>query len=189
MIKNKDIQKILNEILLFSLKKKIKLYLVGGYLRDFLLGIGKENRDLDFCLKRGAIKFAKELSKTIKTGFVVLDREHGCCRLVKEITGKNYTFDFTDFRGRDLGEDLLHRDFTINAFAIELENFLKHKDLLRDIIDPYSGIRDLEKRVVRLVNEESFLEDPLRILRAFSISGELGFKIDKKTVLLIKKYR
>jgi len=188
-MKDKDSQILLKKILSFKEKEKTQLYLVGGFLRDFILNKNIQNRDIDFCLKKSAIKFGKKLSKIIKAGFVVLDKEHGCCRLVKRIKDKTYTLDFTDFRGKDLKEDLLHRDFTINAFAIELNDFLNKKDIQGFIFDPFLGIKDLKEKILRIVNEDSFREDPLRILRAFSISLELNFKIDKKTISLIKRDR
>jgi poly(A) polymerase len=191
--KEKDTQILLKKIYSFSLKEKTKLYLVGGFLRDFLLKINSSLnyyvRDIDFCLKKNAIKFGRKLAKILKAGFVVLDKEHGCCRLVKRIKDKTYTLDFTHFRGKDLKEDLLHRDFTINAFAIELKDFLNKKDIQGFIFDPFLGIKDLKEKILRIVNEDGFREDPLRILRAFSISLELNFKIDKKTILLIKRDR
>jgi len=185
---DRDIKILLKKLLLYSLKRKIKLYLVGGYLRDLLLK--REVKDLDFCMKRGSIKFSQGLSKILKSSFVILDRERGYCRLLKKIKDKTYILDFTDFRGKNLEEDLFWRDFTINAMALELKDFVD-KDFKIDkkiIIDPFGGINDLEKKVIRLVNKDGFLDDPLRILRAFSFSASLKFKIEKKTIFFIKKY-
>lgn len=175
-------------------QKKIRLYLVGGALRDSLLKREKENPDLDFCLKKGAISFGHKLARKIKAGFVVLDKEHGACRLVKRIKDKIYTLDFTDFRGKTINKDLLHRDFTINALALELTPKLWKagrlmKDLDNLLIDLYGGREDLKSRIIRLVNKRGFNEDPLRILRAFSLSSIFGFKIDKETLRLIKSER
>jgi tRNA nucleotidyltransferase/poly(A) polymerase len=78
-----EVQNLLEIVQAFSLKKKIKLYLVGGYLRDIILKREKDNPDIDFCLKKGALNFAKALKNEIKCGFVVLDKERGCARLVK----------------------------------------------------------------------------------------------------------
>lgn len=177
---------LLKSILNFAKNKKIKLYIVGGYLRDIFLNREKENPDIDFCLKRGAINFGSKLAKKLKAGFVVLDKEHGACRLVKRIKDKTYTLDFTDFRGRNLKEDLLHRDFTINAMAVELEKVFEEKKLERLLIDPYCGRADVKSKIIRMVNKQAFAEDPLRILRAFSFSCLLGFKIDKETLKSIK---
>jgi len=175
---------LLKMIHTFARKKQVKLYLVGGYLRDIILKREKENPDLDFCIKNSSLKFGLQLAKAMKAGFVVLDKEHGCCRLVQKIKDKMYTFDFTDFRGKDLEDDLLHRDFTINSLALELEKAVNAKALNDSLIDFYGGLKDLKLKMIRVVNEESFDEDPLRILRAFSLSCIFGFQIEKKTLKL-----
>ncbi|MDD4980647.1 MAG: HD domain-containing protein [Candidatus Omnitrophica bacterium] len=180
------VSNLLKIILKLSQTKKIKLYLVGGYLRDALLQREKDNPDIDFCLKKGAINFARNLAREIRAGFVVLDKEHGCARLVKKIKDKTYTLDFTDFRGKTLEDDLKHRDFTINALAVELGESLRDNRLEELLIDPYQGREDLKARIIRLVNEKAFDEDPLRLLRAFSLAATLGFKIDKDTLRGVK---
>lgn len=172
-------QRILKPVFYFAKVKKVKLYLVGGILRDVLLGREKENPDFDFSLKKGAISFGKRLAREIRAGFVVLDKEHGACRLVKKTKEITYTLDLTDFRGKTLEDDLLHRDFTINAMALD-----KHL-----LIDPYVGKRDLEQKLIKVVNRDSFSSDPLRILRAFSLASTLGFKIDKQTLEMAKSER
>jgi poly(A) polymerase len=175
---------LLKPVYNFAKARKVKLYLVGGVLRDLILGREKENPDFDFCLKRGSISFGRNLAKEIKAGFVVLDKEHGACRLVKKIKHKVYTLDFTDFRGKTLEDDLLHRDFTINTLALEIENVSVRKDLDNLFIDPYQAKRDLKLKTIRAVNKKTFIEDPLRILRAFSFSAIFGFQIDKATLKL-----
>lgn len=177
---------LLIKILRFSKNKKIKLYLVGGILRDVLLNRDKENLDFDFCLKKGAIGFGRKLARELASGFVVLDREHGACRLVKRVKKNFYTLDFSDFRGKNIEEDLLHRDFTINAMAIELEKIFYAESPYDLFIDPFGAKHDLKTKTVRAVNKKAFDEDPLRILRAFSLSAIFGFKIDKETLELIK---
>ncbi|MCM8796626.1 MAG: HD domain-containing protein [Candidatus Omnitrophica bacterium] len=179
---------LLREILRFAQANKVRLYLVGGILRDSLLGRKKDNLDFDFCLKRNAVSFGRKLAHHLNAGFVVLDKEHGSCRLVKKTKKAIYTFDFTDFRGRTLEEDLLRRDFTINAIALALDEAFSNEapDFL---IDPFHGRRDLEKKVVAVVHKDAFSEDPLRILRAFSLAVMLGFVVDRKTMELAKKER
>jgi poly(A) polymerase len=181
--------KILKPVRQFAKARKLDLYLVGGILRDVLLGRFKQNPDIDFCLKKGAINFGRALCARLKCGFVVLDKEHGACRLVKIIEDKTYTLDFTDFRGRDLKDDLLHRDFTINALALKLDKVFSLKNIEEEIIDPYSGIKDLRKKIIKVVCNAAFTEDPLRILRAFSLSCVLGFKIDNGTLRLAQRLR
>ncbi len=180
------VNKLLKAILKFSKDRKVKLYIVGGYLRDILLNRDRDNLDIDFCLKKGAINFGRKLAKQIKTGFVVLDRVRGACRLIKKIEDKTYTLDFTDFRGKTLEEDLLQRDFTINSLTIEFEKLLNLSEPLIELIDPYGGKKDLESKIVRVVNKKAFDEDPLRVMRAFSFACLFDFKIDKKTLKLIQ---
>jgi poly(A) polymerase len=180
-------QDILKPIYNFAKSKKIKLYLVGGALRDLILKRKKENPDFDFCLKTGALYFGQKLAKELRAAYVVLDEEHAACRLVKRIGDKLFTFDFTDFRVPVLEKDLLHRDFTINSMALELINVFSGKDLNELIIDPYFGRDDLKRKIIKITGENSFSEDPLRILRAFSFSCMLGFDIDKATLCLAKK--
>jgi putative nucleotidyltransferase with HDIG domain len=142
----------------------------------------KNNPDIDFCLKSGAINFGHAFSRKIKSGFVVLDKEHGCCRLVKKAKGRLYTLDFTDFRGRDLKDDLLHRDFTVNTLTLELEKIFSGRPLADLFIDPFGARKDAGAGVIRLVNKRGFDEDPLRIMRAFSLGYALGFRIEKETL-------
>jgi poly(A) polymerase len=182
-------QVLLKTIHQLAKKRKVRLYLVGGILRDIALGRDKENPDIDFCLKKGAINFGKIVAKEMKAGFVVLDKIHGCSRVVKRIKDRSYTLDFTDFRGNTLEKDLLHRDFTINAFALDLENVFQEKNLDKFLIDPYGAREDLKSKTIRVVNQKGFDEDPLRILRAFSLATIFGFKIEKETLRLIKLER
>lgn len=179
-------QGILKAIYKFAKENNVNLYLVGGFLRDIVLNRQKENPDFDFCLRKDSINFGRRLAKEIRAGFVVLDKEHGACRLVKKIKDKTCTFDFTDFRGATLTEDLLHRDFTINCLALELKNVFQNKNIDNFLIDHYGGKRDLELKIIRITNKEAFDEDPLRILRAFSLAAIFAFKIDKEALKLIR---
>lgn len=179
-------QGLLKIIFNFTKSKNIKLYLVGGILRDILLKREKENLDIDFCVKRKAITLGRELAKVLRAGFVILDKEHGACRLVKRLKHKTCTLDFTDFRGKTLADDLGHRDFTINTLALELGSIFNYPNLNALLIDPYQARRDLKSRVIRVANKQAFDEDPLRILRAFSLACVFNFKIEPETLRLIK---
>ena len=180
-------ENILKPIYNFAKLKKVKLYLVGGALRDLILNRTKENPDFDFCLKSGALKFAAKLAKEERCAFVVLDEDHAACRLVKKINQKMYTFDFSDFRAATLEKDLRHRDFTINSMALGLGDLFGDQDLNTLIIDPYFGRADIKAKIIKATGPGSFKEDPLRILRAFSFSCTLGFSLDKETLRLAKK--
>lgn len=179
-------QNILREIHNFAKNRRVKLYLVGGALRDLALGREKENPDFDFAVKRGAINFGKNLAKEMRAGFVVLDKEHGACRVIKKLNQKNYTFDLSDFRGPTLEIDLRRRDFTINSMGLELAKALGAKNLEGPLIDLYGAKADLRGKLIKIVNKKSFSDDPLRILRAFSFASILGFTIDKETLALAK---
>jgi poly(A) polymerase len=175
-------------------KKGTDVFLVGGYLRDIIIGRSKENPDLDFCLPDGSIRFARSLRSKIKAGFVVLDSEHGCARLVKRFPGATYTLDFSDFRAGTLSEDLLRRDFTINTLCIDLKRLFCGRRLKLDrqtfnelLTDIYGAQKDIGSRIIRVPYKDSFNDDPLRILRAFSLSAVFGFKIHPDTLKLIKK--
>src|SRR3989338_680761 len=139
---------LLKQVYSFVKSKKVNLYLVGGVLRDLFLSRVKENPDFDFAIKRGAVNFGRRLAKELRCGFVVLDKEHGACRVVKKAGDKIYTLDFTDFRGAALEKDLLHRDFTINTIALELTDVFSQDTLDDSLIDPYCGREDLKKEII-----------------------------------------
>ncbi len=156
-----------------------RVFLVGGALRDHYLK--RRGHDLDFAVNDGAIALSRKLARRIKASFVLLDREHGSARLVKKQDGEIWTFDFTDWRGKSIQEDLNLRDFTINALAV---------DILSQDAEPLEvrmARRDLKTGVVRMTNPRVFEQDPLRLLRAFSLTASLGFKIESRTLRRIKK--
>lgn len=178
---------LLKKIFLFSKKSKKTLYIVGGCLRDALLDKYKENLDIDFCVRNGAIRFGHKLAKQLRAGFVILDEGHGACRLVKRIGGRNHTLDFTDFRAKTLRQDLRLRDFTINAFALPLEAIFAKDRPFDFIVDPHGAAKDLEKKIIRVASKASFDDDPLRILRAYSLSCIFDFRIEPGTLRLIRQ--
>ncbi|MDD5006232.1 MAG: HD domain-containing protein [Candidatus Omnitrophica bacterium] len=170
----------LSRIISISKKRKNQLYLVGGFLRDSVIDRRREKLDLDFAVDKDAIGLAREFARQTKSGFVVLDKEHGCARVIY----KDCTLDFTDFRGKDLKDDLLHRDFTINTLALKLP---AGKDLKKSLIDYHGALDDLKKGLIKITSHKSFEEDYLRILRVFSLSAIFKFQIEKKTMSLAKK--
>ena len=153
-----------------------EIYLVGGYLRDAFLKRKKENPDFDFAVSSQAIKISRVIAGKLKSGFVVLDKVHGSSRIVYKKNGFSCNFDFTDFRGKDIYEDLLHRDFTINSLAVNLRAIKNARAIDTVLLDPYSGRADIKARRIREVSDFSLPEDPLRILRAFSLAAALDFK-------------
>ncbi len=185
----KENRALLEAIQGIASRKRVTLYLVGGALRDIVSGRQKNRPDMDFCLKQGAISFARAVARELKCGFVVLDELHGCARAVKKMRGGLYTLDFTDFRGKTLEEDLLHRDFSVNSMALELKNIFSLCNLDDALIDPFGGRKDIKAGIVRLVNRQGFDEDPLRLLRAFSLAALFGFSLDPLTSRLARSKR
>jgi poly(A) polymerase len=170
-----------------ALRRRIPVYLVGGFLRDKLLG--RACLDFDFAIKQQAIPFAKEFARRIKGAFVALDDEHGCGRVVKKEKGRSATYDFADFRAGSLTKDLQHRDFTINTFAIALNKLSPDAELSQVLLDPNKGMQDLRAKSIRMTSNATFQEDPLRLLRAFSLRAQLDFRIEAKTLTRVKKER
>jgi len=173
----------------FSRLRRVRLYAVGGMIRDSFLKRSKLRPDFDFSIRKGAFPFGRKLAAHLKGCFVPLDREHGACRVVKRSAGVLCTIDLTDFRGASLEEDLKARDYTINALAVDLRDLLGARDLLSAVVDPLGGYQDIRAGVIRVTSEAALRDDPLRILRAFSFSAQLGFTITPATRKLLKKHK
>jgi poly(A) polymerase len=161
---------------------KHRIFLVGGALRDHYLD--RRGNDFDFAVDGKAIALSRKLARRIKGAFVLLDRERGSARVVKKQEGAIWTFDLTDWRASSIQQDLNLRDFTINALAVDIRD--ADKDPL-DIWEVKGARRDLKAGVVRMIAPKVFKDDPLRLLRAFTLQATLGFRIDAKTERQIKK--
>lgn len=166
-----------------------EIYLVGGYLRDLFLKRKKESYDFDFAVSSQAINISREIAHKLKSGFVVLDKEHGCARIVYRKDGSSCNFDFTDFRGKDISEDLLHRDFSVNSLAVNVKAISNAKCIEQIVLDSHCARRDIKSKTIRIISDYSLPEDPLRILRAYSLSAVLSFRIEPKTKNAIKKHK
>jgi poly(A) polymerase len=158
-----------------------RVFLVGGALRDYYLN--RRGTDFDFAVDQGSIALSRRLARRLGGVFVLLDRAHGSARVVKRIDGVICTFDLTDWRARSIQKDLGLRDFTINALAVNI----CHEDAPSTVLEVRGTRRDLTAGVVRMVSVKVFKDDPLRLLRAFTLQATLGFKIDTKTLAQIKK--
>lgn len=170
-----------------SRTRRVKIYLVGGFLRDLFLG--RPCLDFDFAVERDALDFAQNFARRIKGVFVLLDQENGCGRVVKKHDGKSLIFDFADFRAPNLRADLAHRDFTINTLCFDLKEDNDTNNLFDKVLDFRNAKRDLKQKTIRMVSSKIFREDPLRLLRAFSLRAVLGFKVESQTFFQIKKDR
>lgn len=150
-------------------------YLVGGSVRDALLGRQPEYLDLDFVLPENAIATARAIAHYYGAGFVVLDAEHQIARVVFE----RATVDFAQQVGPTLNADLHRRDFTINAIA-----YHPHSESL---LDPLNGYADLQQQILRMIAPANLAEDPLRLLRAYRQAAQLGFRLDETTQATIRE--
>ncbi|GAB4544136.1 MAG: CCA tRNA nucleotidyltransferase [Pleurocapsa sp.] len=144
-------------------------YLVGGSVRDALLKRYKNHIDLDFVLPQNAIATAKEIAHRYGGGFVVLDEVRGIARVVFP----QGTLDLALQEGDSLEKDLHRRDFTINAIAYNLKD--------QKIVDPFEGLADLERGLLRTISRENLQDDPLRLLRAYRQAAQLNFTIEPQT--------
>lgn len=164
-------KKILNDPLnrtVFSLSGEV--YLVGGYIRD-LLARGIRSKDLDFVTPRGLKLLAESVSKALGGRVVELKKEHTI-----RICLKDRMLDFSKLHC-PIEEDLRGRDFTINAMAWSPGSGL---------LDPLGGLIAIRQGVIRGISKKNFELDPLRLLRAYRLSGELSWPIEGRTRRVIK---
>jgi poly(A) polymerase len=158
--------------------KHIRAYLVGGFVRDVLLG--RDTADIDIAVDADVLKIAPQLADSLQGKFVLLDEINRIGRIII----KDWTIDVASFSG-DIGDDLARRDFTIDAMAVDLEQLFN--GFQTALIDPFDGQTDLDKGIIRLVTANAFKDDPVRLLRAMRLATELDFTIDRKAEIELKR--
>ncbi len=169
--------------------KSTESYIVGGFVRDILLE--RETADIDIAVAGDARVIAEGVAESLGGRYVLLDDINKVARVIMFVNKKSpdevsYVLDFSSFSDT-IEKDLARRDFTIDAMAIELSQFTR--DIINvDIIDPFHGRYDLTNRIIRAINDKVFNEDPVRLLRAVRLAGELGFTIDQNTETLMKTH-
>jgi len=183
---NPDSLALVRSIGILAQQQGVAAYMVGGPVRDLMLGI--PNVDLDITVEGNAIRLADHFADGIhgsrvtrypafKTATVHLSDG----RVVDFATSRREVYKqggaFPVVTPSDIKQDLLRRDFTINAMAIGIdpENWGK-------MIDPYSGKADLRAKRIRILHAKSFLDDPTRILRAARFKVRFGFKMERGTL-------
>jgi poly(A) polymerase len=177
-----DASRLLNEISRFLAGKKVPAFIVGGFVRDMLLG--RATADIDIAVEADALEIASQAAAAFNGKFVPLDDINLIGRVV--LPGGKWQIDFTSFKG-DILKDLARRDFTIDAMAIELNKDIIDNFNIENLIDPFKGQADLRRRVVKAVSDDIFHEDAVRLLRAVRLAAELGFSIDIHTEKLISR--
>jgi poly(A) polymerase len=161
-----------------------ELYLVGGAVRDALLG--RRSYDLDFVLPAGALRFARKLADSLGGAYFPLDAEREYARIVldrddaNKIEGGRIKLDFAAYQGDTLDSDLRLRDFTINAMAISV-----HPP--HTLVDPLGGAADLIAKRLRVCSSQSLNHDPLRVLRAVRQAVDFDLQITPETIQLMRQ--
>jgi len=175
MIKKQNMENVLRQIKPlakikeYAKKANKKVYLVGGMLRDLLLGI--TINDIDIAISGNGKEFARALGKSFR-----LKEGLNEFRVVDD----NMNIDILGLGSTEILEDLERRDFTINAMAYNL--------LDKRFIDPFNGVKDLEKGIIRAMGRKNIVEDSCRILRGLRFRAIFGFKIEEKTADLFMEY-
>lgn len=165
------------------------LYLVGGIVRDLLLG--RPGKDIDLMIEGNAIALAKRLASKNNTKLTV-HKKFGTATFhfqdyrIDLATCRSETYRrpgaLPDVKPGDIREDLSRRDFTINAMAIDLS-----PTRYGQLIDLYGGGADLSNGLIRVLHDKSFEDDATRIMRAIRYEQRLGFKLERRTEKLLKR--
>jgi len=157
-------------------------WLVGGYVRDRLLG--RPTHDLDVIVPTGGVSLARAIANAFDGACFVLDADRDVGRaILHDGAGGTLEVDVARFRLPELLDDLSLRDFTINAMAQKITR----AGIAPDIVDPFGGRSDLDRALIRAVTEGALRDDPLRSLRAVRQAVELGFRIEDATYNLIRR--
>lgn len=166
----KDVRRILPQDLI--------CYLVGGAIRDSLLG--RQVNDLDFIVPKNAIMVARQVADGLGGAFYPLDSNRDIGRVILERPDcPRILLDFSVFQGQNLESDLSSRDFTINAMAVNIEQ-------PEHLLDPLGGQRDLQEKQLRACSSKSFQEDAVRIVRAVRFAAAFDLHILPETRELMR---
>jgi poly(A) polymerase len=151
-----------------------KTWIAGGAVRDAILG--REVTDLDLAVAGDPERTAKSIADEGDGYAFELSAQFATWRAVAR--DRSWQVDATALRGETIEADLAARDFTLGAVAVPLDG--------GEPIDPFGGIADLERRLLRVVDSGSFRADPLRLLRAARIATDLGLEVDPATLALAR---
>lgn len=168
-----------NDEILNKIKENFtnEIYLVGGSVRDYLMGIESHDRDI-IVMDEDAKDFSLKLQKLFDATFVPLDEENKIYRLV--MSDKINYIDITNPVGGTIEKDLMRRDLTINAIAVNINS--------GEVVDISGGVTDIKNKCIHCVNEQNFVDDPLRLLRVYRFQSLYNFSIAPETLSAICKY-
>ena len=176
---SKIIEKIKSDRILSKITEKFdnQIFLVGGAVRDFYMGLESTDRDI-MVMDEDAREFALKLKDLFDATFVPLDEENKIYRLV--LPDKINYIDVTNPAGNSIEKDLMRRDLTINAIAVNIKT--------GDVIDISGGVTDIKNKCINYVNELNFVDDPLRLLRVYRFQALYGFQLAPETINAVCKY-
>lgn len=184
-----DIYNVLRLIGKLAERSNAKAHIVGGFVRDLLLG--RKNLDVDIVVEPDGIEFAKILAKELEARLVTHKRFGTAtiftkrCKRIDIATARTERYErpgaLPSVKSSSIKNDLLRRDFTVNAVAASL-----NPGSFGALIDFYGGCRDIKKGLIRVLHDKSFIDDPTRIFRAVRFEQRFNFKIDKHTIKLIR---
>lgn len=184
-----DISAILARVSDLLAQRHIEAYIVGGLVRDMVMGRNKA--DIDIAVAGDALAIGPEIAAYLKAHCVVLDSQNGVVRLLpekeEEEPTEKWQLDVATLQG-SLTEDLGRRDFTVDALAIDLAKLdLTSKGKLHvEVIDPFGGLGDIQKKLIRAVSPRVFQNDAIRLLRGVRLGADLGFSIEPQTEAMIE---
>ena len=167
-------------------KENTRVYVVGGVVRDLILG--REIQDLDLMVEGDGILFARKLATTIGIKKIVPFEKFGTALIPNKLfqievaSSRMEQYDSksrkpSEVKYAKLKEDLKRRDFTINAMAMDI-----HPEKFGELLDPLGGVADLGKEILKtpMDPDKTFSDDPLRMMRAAYFASKLNFKIESK---------
>lgn len=161
-------------------KEKKDLYIVGGFVRDALRGL--ESRDVDLTISEEAEQFAKRAAWILRAEYELLDSHSQYSRLIMTgPDGKPFSFDISLQQGGCIENDLLQRDFSVNAIAVRLTDYLQGDGWQEKVKDPCGGVQDLQDRVLRLTSPQCLEADPVRLFRAARFCLRLDYSLAPET--------
>jgi poly(A) polymerase len=150
-------------------------YVVGGTVRDLLME--RHPTDIDIAVDGDAAAFAGAIADRVRGRVIPLGKPG---QITYRVTGQDLLIDITGLAGESLENDLGRRDFTVNAMAYDLHH--------HHLIDILGGRDDMAARRIRMVAEQAFVDDPLRLLRAFRMAAVLDFTIEPGTLAAINRH-
>ena len=203
----------INSVRDISEKLQIKIYLVGGIIRDMIMNESlqialfpankKQIIDMDFVVTGDALSFGRKVGDAIRGSYFPLDEGRSVSRVVikkQEVRGKpapasnkqgeqgeeeEIILDFSKMRGENIVDDLKVRDFTINSIAVSLDDLVSCEEI--NLIDPTDGAGDIGRKIIRTYDKRVLDDDPLRMLRAVRFESQLGFVMDNSLETFIKE--